>query len=73
MNLNALFDSTLYHGSASKKGFFEGWYFKFVDRRGYKSFAVIPGVSMSSGGTESHCFIQFLSGNRNESCNISYF
>ncbi|PVD17949.1 MULTISPECIES: hypothetical protein [unclassified Mesotoga] len=49
MNLNALFDSTLYHGSASKKGFFEGWYFKFVDRRGYKSFAVIPGVSMSSG------------------------
>ncbi|MBN2252625.1 MAG: hypothetical protein JW701_02930 [Kosmotogaceae bacterium] len=72
MSLGALFNSYLYHGNSLKKRFFEGWYFKFVDRKREKSFAVIPGVSTGSSKTESHSFIQFLSGSRNESGNFIY-
>jgi len=72
MSLGALFNSYLYHGNSLKKRFFEGWYFKFVDKRKEKSFAVIPGVSTGSSKNESHSFIQFLSGNRNESGNFTY-
>ena len=72
MSIGALFNSYLYHGNSLKKRFFEGWYFKFVDKRKQKSFAVIPGVSTASSKNESHSFIQFLSGSRNESGNFIY-
>lgn len=72
MNLYALFNSSLYHGTSSRKGFFEGWYFKFVDRKKEKSFAVIPGVSLNSSREDAHAFVQFLSGGKNESGNFNY-
>lgn len=47
----------VYHGRG-KKNFFEGWYFKMVDRSEDNAFAVIPGVSLA--GANSHAFIMFL-------------
>jgi hypothetical protein len=46
-----------YHGRG-KKNFFEGWYFKMVDRSEANAYAVIPGVSLA--GANSHAFIMFL-------------
>lgn len=46
-----------YHGRG-KKNFFEGWYFKMVDRSEDNAYAVIPGVSLA--GANSHAFIMFL-------------
>ena len=51
-----------YHGHPNKTPFFEGWYFKLVDRTGQHRYAVIPGISMSQGGIGPHAFIQTLDG-----------
>jgi len=40
-------------------GFFEGWYFKLVDRDGAHPHAIIPGVFL---GADSHAFVQVLDG-----------
>jgi tocopherol cyclase len=48
----------IFHGRRKKKDFFEGWYFKMVDRSEKNAYAVIPGVSMA--GSKSHAFIMFL-------------
>ena len=55
-----------YHGYAGKTPFFEGWYFKLVDRTGYHRYAIIPGVSLSLGGIGPHSFIQTLDGSTGE-------
>jgi len=50
----------VYHGSIRMRGYFEGWYYKFVDKIEQTVIALIPGVSFDSNGTNSHAFIQFL-------------
>lgn len=39
--------------------YFEGWYFKLVDAKGLRPYAIIPGVFL---GADAHCFIQVLDG-----------
>ncbi len=48
-----------HHIFAKGKAFFEGWYFKLVDREGQQPCAFIPGVFL---GDDAHAFIQFLDG-----------
>lgn len=55
-----------YHGNPEKSPFFEGWYFKLVDRTGNHRYAVIPGISLSQGGSGPHCFVQLLDGRTGE-------
>lgn len=50
----------IFHGKGKKKDFFEGWYFKMVDRSENTVYAVIPGVSLSENRLKSHAFIMFL-------------
>jgi len=50
----------IYHGRRKKKDFFEGWYFKMVDRREKNAYAVIPGVSITRDSLKSHAFVMFL-------------
>jgi tocopherol cyclase len=50
----------IFHGRGKKKDFFEGWYFKMVDRSENKAYAVIPGVSLSENHLKSHAFVMFL-------------
>lgn len=50
----------IFHGRGKKKDFFEGWYFKMVDRSENAAYAVIPGVSISENHLKSHAFIMFL-------------
>jgi tocopherol cyclase len=51
----------MYQGMDRMKGYFEGWYYKFSDKREQNIWAFIPGVSFDRDGSNSHAFIQFLS------------
>ncbi|MBY8999482.1 MAG: hypothetical protein KGD64_01070 [Candidatus Heimdallarchaeota archaeon] len=53
------------------KRYFEGWYFKIVDKDENVVFAIIPGVSFEKDGT-AHCFIQFFDGKEVIMHNIKY-
>lgn len=55
--LPRLFRPQVYQGSRQSDRYFEGWYFKFVDRAGEQIWSVIPGVSFSA---DSHSFIQAI-------------
>lgn len=48
----------LYHGKNKNTDFFEGWYFKIVDKKAENAIAIIPGISLDSNN--SHSFIQIL-------------
>jgi len=50
----------LYHGKNKKKNFFEGWYFKIVDKTGKNSIAFIPGISFGKKKAENHSFVQVV-------------
>ncbi|UCF63964.1 MAG: hypothetical protein JSW33_15585 [bacterium] len=51
-----------YHGNEKKNNFFEGWFFKLVDKSRQHVYAVIPGIFRGSKPEESHAFIQVLDG-----------
>lgn len=54
--------SFLYQGEGKAKQYFEGWYYKIVDKTEKNIFAVIPGVSRGESLEDSHCFLQFFDG-----------
>jgi tocopherol cyclase len=51
-----------YHGRNMRPPYFEGWYFKIVDRTTAHRFAIIPGISLGQSGGGPHSFIQVLDG-----------
>jgi tocopherol cyclase len=61
--LNALFHPEQYHGWGRTRRFFEGWYFKVVNREEDQAFAFIPGIAMNDKG-ERHAFVQVLDGKK---------
>lgn len=50
----------IFHGRRKKKDFFEGWYFKMVDRSEKNAYAIIPGVSIARDPLKSHAFVMFM-------------
>lgn len=54
----------LYHGKEKVKNFFEGWYFKIVDKSKKHVLAFIPGIIKSENNKDTHAFIQVLNGKR---------
>ncbi len=60
--MNRLFAPHVYQGPRSlhhKKGYFEGWYYKFVSEAN-RAYAIIPGVSLKKD--RSFAFIQTING-----------
>ncbi|MBD3407982.1 MAG: hypothetical protein GF411_17815 [Candidatus Lokiarchaeota archaeon] len=53
----------MYQGKKEMNGYFEGWYFKIVDKSRKHSYAIIPGVSFGGLDGSRHSFIQVLTGN----------
>ena len=49
----------IFQGSVRKRHYFEGWYFKMVDKTEEHAVAIIPGIALSP--SHSHAFIQVLS------------
>ena len=61
--LRKVMNPELFQGSLKQAGYFEGWYFKLIDRDAKQSAAVIPGVSLADGaGAQSHAFVQVIHG-----------
>jgi hypothetical protein len=54
-----LFRPSVYQGKSSPKNYFEGWYYKHVDKTGEHIWSIIFGVSHSK---DSHSFIQVIEG-----------
>jgi len=51
----------VYQGTSDMKKYFEGWYFKIVDKEEKNVYAIIPGVSFDKKGN-THAFIMFFDG-----------
>lgn len=60
--MKEIFNPNLYHGANKNNNFFEGWYFKIVDRFNLHKLAIIPGVSYGNNKEDSHSFIQIING-----------
>ena len=62
-NFRALFNPDQFQGIGKQKRYFEGWYFKVVDREQMTAFAIIPGIAMDEEG-HKQAFIQILDGKK---------
>ena len=55
--MKPIINPDLYHCMKKDNKFFEGWYFKIVDKDNKYKFAFIPGIALDKKSKSSHCFI----------------
>ena len=60
-SFKAIWHPERYHGWNKEKKFFEGWYFKILDKNMDHALAIIPGIAMDEQGSKQ-AFIQMLDG-----------
>ncbi|RZN34680.1 MAG: hypothetical protein EFT35_09170 [Methanophagales archaeon ANME-1-THS] len=60
--LRKIWNPELFQGTKRYMNYFEGWYYKLVDRLEDHILAVIPGIALGATKEASHAFIQFLNG-----------
>jgi tocopherol cyclase len=70
--VKAMLNPAAFHGLGKKAPFFEGWYFKVVDREGRLRYAIIPGIYRSTEPEGSHAFIQVSDGATGQATYQSY-
>ncbi len=58
-NFTSIWKPAVFQGEGKKKEYFEGWYFKLVDKDEETAYAVIPGISISKDPLKSHAFVMF--------------
>ena len=61
--INNVFHPERYQGWGKTSRYFEGWYFKLLNKDGSEAFAIIPGIAMDEQGNKQS-FIQVLDGKR---------
>jgi tocopherol cyclase len=61
--IRAIFHPEQFQGWTRKRSYFEGWYFKVVNKDETKAFAFIPGIAINREG-EKHAFVQVLDGKK---------
>jgi len=64
--LRNVYKPTIYHGNNRKRKFFEGWFFKVVDKTGKHVYSFIPGIFFGKKKQRSHAFIQVMNGTTGE-------
>ena len=70
--INKLYNCGIFQGAARHRHYFEGWYFKHVDKGEQNELSVIPGVSIKENESNSHAFIQILDGRTYKTYYIRY-
>lgn len=70
--LHATLHPECFHGAGQRPPFFEGWYYKLVDRTGEHRLALIPGVFRGAKSGEHHSFVQVLDGRRSTATYCRY-
>lgn len=58
----------IFQGKYKTKHYFEGWYYKIIDKSMVHAIAVIPGISIGRDLTDSHAFIQILTNENQVEC-----
>lgn len=71
-SINKLFNCGIFQGANRKKHYFEGWYFKHVDKSEKEILAVIPGISYEDSREKAHAFIQIIDGRTSKTYYIRY-
>lgn len=59
--IKRIFNPEIYQGKYKRRSYFEGWYYKIIDKSSQNIFAIIPGVSITK--EEKCAFIQFINAN----------
>lgn len=70
--LKRIWQPEIFQGHGKKKKFFEGWYYKLVDKDSKNIMAFIPGISIDKMNNSSHSFIQIIMGNTCESYYLKF-
>ena len=60
MGIGSVFRQEAFLGKNRKKDFFEGWYYKIIDRQKKCVLAVIPGIAIGKSKKDAHAFIQVI-------------
>lgn len=68
--INRLYNCGIFQGAGKTRNYFEGWYFKHVDKAENNILAVIPGISYEKN--KNHAFIQVIDGNTCKTHYIRY-
>ena len=55
-----LWKPEIFQGRGKKRNYFEGWYFKSIDKEEKTAYSIIPGISLSRDPKKSHAFIMLL-------------
>lgn len=71
-NIKKIWNSEIYQGGKKKTNYFEGWYFKIVDKSNINAFSIIPSVSFGKNQNESKATIQILDGKNSNSYNFDF-
>ncbi len=58
--LRRIWRPAVFQDGRKTHGYFEGWYFKCVDRGGDHAVAIIPGISLDRAQATSHAFVQLI-------------
>jgi len=67
--LRRLFSPEIFQGAHKRRNYFEGWYYKLIDKQAIRSLAIIPGMAAD---TKRHAFIQVLDGVKNKTAYVRY-
>lgn len=70
-SINKIWKPEIYQGHRRKKKYFEGWYFKLVDKSEENVYSIIAGVATDKY-REKHSFIQIIDGKKTKSFNFKY-
>lgn len=71
-SFNKLYNCGIFQGAGKTKYYFEGWYFKHVDKNGKDVLAVIPGISYEDSREKAHAFVQIIDGGTYKTNYIRY-
>lgn len=58
--INKTLNPDIFQGKYKRSSYFEGWYYKLINKTQASAFAVIPGISYGKNGEDSHAFIQVI-------------
>jgi hypothetical protein len=60
MRFDTVWHPDRFQGRLKRRHYFEGWYFKLIDRARDSAMALIPGISLGASRTDRHAFIQLI-------------
>lgn len=60
MGIGRIWRPETFQGRNRKKNYFEGWYFKLIDKQRKTVMAIIPGISIGESLEDAHAFIQVI-------------